>query len=75
MRRFAVTISRRTLVCAAVVAALALSSYAQAQSPAEEMGARFRMVDSNGVKLRIAEMGRGPDVTPISHPTIMRVLG
>lgn len=34
--------------------------YPQPESPAEAMGVHFRVIDSHGVKLRIAEMGEGP---------------
>jgi pimeloyl-ACP methyl ester carboxylesterase len=52
---------RRTLAAAAVIA-LSCATVAQAQpkSPAEAMGAHFRTIDSHGVKLRVAEMGKGP---------------
>jgi pimeloyl-ACP methyl ester carboxylesterase len=36
------------------------ASYLQPESPAEAMGVHFRVIDSHGVKLRIAEMGAGP---------------
>jgi pimeloyl-ACP methyl ester carboxylesterase len=36
------------------------ASYLQPESPAEAMGVHFRVIDSHGVKLRIAEMGEGP---------------
>lgn len=52
---------RRSLAAAMLfVAAFATASCAQSPSPAEELGVHFRTVDSNGVKLRVAEMGKGP---------------
>ena len=60
MLRSAMNITRRALAGAAIVAAIALSSCAQAPSPAGELGAHFRTIDSHGVKLRVAEMGKGP---------------
>ena len=60
MLRSAMNITRRTLAGAAIFANVALSSCTLAPSPAGEIGARFRTIDSNGVKLRVAEMGEGP---------------
>ena len=56
----------RAALAAAALATMSLSSQAQAQaqaqpkSPAEALGAHFRTIDSHGVKLRVAEAGKGP---------------
>ncbi len=55
--------SVRRSLAALMLAAAALAAASCAQSPpsqAAELGAHFRTIDSNGVKLRVAEMGKGP---------------
>lgn len=54
------SISRRLVM--GLVAALVLSACATqpATTPSPVPGVSFRMVDTNGIKLRVAEMGEGP---------------
>ena len=55
--------SIRRSLAALMLATVALAAASCAQSPpspAAELGAHFRTIDSNGVKLRVAEMGKGP---------------
>ena len=55
------SMTRRLFAAAVAGAALALSACAtQPETPTPVAGVHFRMVETNGIKLRVAEMGKGP---------------
>jgi hypothetical protein len=58
--QFVITRRIATGMLAALSIALAACAIAPVTTPSQVPGVLFRMVDANGIKLRVAEMGEGP---------------